>query len=104
MIDYKEYEVYGDLADDMILVDKLEAEIEDYFKCSGYTEDDRFDKEAVKEMNEYRLGVYKANGWDYDPYPVEYEEREDDDDMIPMWQFMSTSSYYRAIGLRPWDF
>ena len=55
------------------------------------------------EIAEIRLEIYKANGWSYDPFPIEEDEEEEpwdcEDCHIP-----SLSEELQAIGMSSRDF
>lgn len=59
----------------------------------------------IDEVNAIRLGIYKENGWDYDPWPEEEEEEctaffPDDEP----WFRRDPYYEYTERGLNFWDF
>ena len=55
------------------------------------------------EIAEIRMEIYKANGWSYDPFPIEEDEEEepwDDEDC----HILSLGEELQAIGMSSREF
>lgn len=55
------------------------------------------------DIAEIRLEVYKANGWSYDPFPLEDEEEEEDEEVEYEPAYRSLSQIYADLGLNIHD-
>ncbi len=87
------------------------TEIETLIEKEIAAQDEIYDLDRW-DRNDIRLGIYKANGWTYDPFPEEDEDAEDEEDEDieydrwgePVYRAWTMADKLREIGMSERDF
>ncbi len=55
------------------------------------------------DINRIRLAIYKENGWNYDPFPEENPD-EEDEDYEGEWHYHTLEDDLNEVGMSVGDF